>query len=66
MLYRQIRVKDLPKVPMWRLDGVRMQGTELTTEPPRGHTPIESDPTEAGKSLQSVPFFLKERFGQTT
>src|SRR6218665_422053 len=39
MLYRQLRVKDLAKVPTWWLEGfepatLRMHGIELTTEPP--------------------------------
>ena len=37
--YRQLRVKDLPKIPNWRLELesnlLRMQGTDLTTELPR-------------------------------
>ena len=36
--YRQLWVKDLHKVPTWRLErdsNLRMQGSELTTETPR-------------------------------
>ena len=43
--YRQLWVKDLPKVPMWRLRGfepvtLRTQGTKLTTEPPHPHVEL--------------------------